>query len=232
MKKNTFAIIFARGGSKGLHRKNLKRLGGKSLLEHSIQHAKSTTQIQHIFVSTEDKEISSVAKKSGAAVIERPVDLASDTSPEWLSWKHAVHFIKQNYGQFDGLISLPTTSPLRSTDDVEQCIDKFYSSDADACISITKSPRNPYFNMVKVGSDGFVNVVIDGPNSIKRRQDAPDIFDITTVCYMSSPNFIQKSDSIFAGNCTYVEIPRQRAVDIDDELDFEISKFLYNKNGV
>jgi N-acylneuraminate cytidylyltransferase len=229
MKKNTYAIIFARGGSKGLHRKNLKKIGNLSLLEHSIFHAQSTPLIRKVFVSTEDKEIADVALAFGAVVIERPIDLATDKSPEWLSWKHAVNHIETNFGIFDGLISLPATSPLRNKSDVEKCINEFYKSTAAACISISESARNPFFNMVKVGNDGFVDVVMNNKNDITRRQDAPKVFDITTVCYMASPKFIKESDSILMGDTTFIEVPRHRALDIDDDLDFEIATLLYNK---
>lgn len=139
------AFIFARGGSKGLPRKNIKLLAGKPLLQYSIDTALATPSIEHVFVSTDDAEIADVARASGAIVIERPVELASDTSPEWLSWRHAIEWVQAHYGEFDGFISLPATSPLRSIDDVEGAINKLFTTEADICISVTPASRSPFF---------------------------------------------------------------------------------------
>ena len=97
----TFAFIFARGGSKGLPRKNILDFGGKPLIVHSIEVAKKVSQIEQVFVSTEDREISDISKENGAFVINRPVELASDNSPEWLSWQHAVEFVVEEFGDFE-----------------------------------------------------------------------------------------------------------------------------------
>ena len=101
----TFAFIFARGGSKGLPRKNVRKLAGKPLIAHSIDAAKEISSINKIFVSTEDPEIASIAKQNQAIVINRPSCLASDNSPEWLSWKHAINYTQDNFGTFQNFIS-------------------------------------------------------------------------------------------------------------------------------
>uniref|UniRef100_UPI003F66515A acylneuraminate cytidylyltransferase family protein n=1 Tax=Aeromonas hydrophila TaxID=644 RepID=UPI003F66515A len=85
----TIAFIFARGGSKGLPQKNIKPLDGKPLIQYSIETALATAGIEQVFVSTDDAAIASVARAAGAEIIERPAELATDTSPEWLSWRHA-----------------------------------------------------------------------------------------------------------------------------------------------
>ena len=110
----TYAFIFARGGSKGLKGKNIKKLCDKPLLAHSIDIAKSIDEISKVFVSTEDEDIQKVATEYGANVIIRPKVLATDTSPEIDSWKHAINYLTDLGDSFDRFISLPTTSPLRT----------------------------------------------------------------------------------------------------------------------
>jgi N-acylneuraminate cytidylyltransferase len=216
------AFIFARGGSKGLPRKNIKLLVGKPLLQYSIDTALAVPSIEHVFVSTDDTEIADVARASGAIVIERPAELASDTSPEWLSWRHAIEWVQARYGEFDGFISLPATSPLRSIDDVEGAINKLFTSKADICISVTPASRSPFFNMVKQTETGMVELVNKPQGEVARRQDAPAVFDITTVVYATTPHFVLNQYGIFSGKVTSIEVPKERAVDIDDIYDFKL----------
>lgn len=219
-----FAFVFARGGSKGLPGKNIKPLDGKPLIQYSIETAKDCPSIDEVFVSTDDIAIADVARKAGAIIIERPAELASDTSPEWLSWRHAIEWVENHYGKFKYFVSLPATSPLRDVSDVEGAITKLESSIADICISVTPASRSPYFNMVKVLDNGTCELVIKPEGALTRRQDAPDVFDITTVVYVATPKFIQNNDSLFSGKVTSVVIPKDRAVDIDDIYDFNMAE--------
>lgn len=226
-----FAFIFVRGGSKGLPRKNIKLLAGKPLLQYSVDTALAAPSIDQVFVSTEDAEIADVARRSGAVVIDRPADLASDTSPEWLSWRHAVEWAQENYGAFDGFVSLPATSPLRSVDDVEAAIRKRIEAKADICISVTPASRSPYFNMVKYTDAGFVELVNKPQGEVARRQDAPEVFDITTVVYATTPEFVLNNYGIFTGKVTSIEVPKERAVDIDDIYDFKLAQAILEETN-
>ncbi|MCA3962251.1 acylneuraminate cytidylyltransferase family protein [Vibrio vulnificus] len=225
------AFIFARGGSKGLPRKNIKLLAGKPLLQYSIDTALAAPSIEHVFVSTDDSEIADVARASGAIVIERPAELASDTSPEWLSWRHAIEWVQAHYGEFDGFISLPATSPLRSIDDVEGAINKLFTTEADICISVTPASRSPFFNMVKQTETGMVELVNKPQGEVARRQDAPAVFDITTVVYATTPHFVLNHYGIFSGKVTSIEVPKERAVDIDDIYDFKLAQAILEETN-
>jgi CMP-N-acetylneuraminic acid synthetase len=216
----TIAFIFARGGSKGLPGKNIKLLNGKPLLQYSIETARKVDQIQDVFVSTDCEKIAAVAKKNGAKVILRPAELATDDSPEWLAWRHAIDYVAEKYGSFDTFVSLPATSPLRNESDVISALMQLNDKKADICISITAASRSPYFNMVKVLPDGEVDIVIKPEGVVSRRQDAPEVFDITTVVYAARVKFIQEKTSLFAGRTVATVIPKIRAVDIDDIYDF------------
>jgi len=219
-----YAFIFARGGSKGLPGKNIRPLAGKPLINYSIETAKKCPSIDEVFVSTDDRFIAKIARQAGAVIIERPAELAGDTSPEWLSWRHGVEWVENHYGKFQYFVSLPVTSPLRNVSDVERAISKLETSPADICISVTPASRSPYFNMVKALDDGTCELVIKPEGAVTRRQDAPDVFDITTVVYIATPAFIQNNDNLFSGAVTSVVIPKERAVDIDDIYDFLLAE--------
>ena len=124
--KNIIALICARGGSKGVKNKNLSKINKKSLLQISIEHGKKIKEIKKIFVSTDSKKIAKEAKKFGAEVpFLRPKNLAKDTTPEILVWRHAINFLKNKLQiNPDYIISLPVTSPLRKTSDIKLCINK------------------------------------------------------------------------------------------------------------
>ncbi|WP_454442548.1 acylneuraminate cytidylyltransferase family protein [Vibrio bathopelagicus] len=219
-----FAFIFARGGSKGLPGKNIRPLAGKPLLQYSVETAIASPSIDKVFVSTDDDDIAKVAIESGAILIERPAELGTDTSPEWLSWRHAIEWVEEHYGKFDGFISLPATSPLRSIEDVELSIKKRLKLKADICISVTPASRNPFFNMVTVNQDELVELVCKPEMTISRRQDAPKVLDITTVVYVTTPTFVLNHYGLFAGKVTSIEVPKARAVDIDDIYDFRMAE--------
>lgn len=222
----TIAFIFARGGSKGVKRKNIKLLGGEPLIAHSIKTAKQSNLIDEIYVSTEDKEIADISRGYGAQIIKRPRELAQDDSPEWLSWQHAVDSI----GDFDIFISLPPTSPFRNLKDIELGIKKINKEpDADIVISISRTNRSPWFNMVKIDQEGYARLVdSSGGGRIKRRQDAPVIYDITTVSLTTKPLFVKNNFGMFDGKVKTIEIPQERSLDIDSEFDFEIAEALFS----
>ena len=223
----TFAFIFARGGSKGLPGKNIMPLIGKPLIVYSIESALNTPFISRVFVSTDDEAIATIAKAEGAIIIDRPAHLATDKSPEWLSWQHACQWASERYGDFDCFVSLPPTSPLRHVDDICAAIEQ-WENNGDVCISVTPSSRNPFFNMVTIKPTGAVEVVNRAALGVIRRQDAPEVFDITTVVYTSSPEFILQHDGLFSGQVTSIQIPKDRAVDIDDIYDFLLAEAILN----
>lgn len=219
-----YAFIFARGGSKGLPGKNIKKLAGKPLLCYSIEVAKDTPSVDKVFVSTDDSDIALIAEENGAIVIKRPQEFAEDDTPEWLAWRHAIDWVTTHYGSFDNFISLPATSPLRNVADVEAAIFKRQKETADICIAVTPANRSPYFNMVKRNDEGLVELVNKPESDVTRRQDTPEVFDITTVVYVSTPEFIINSYGLFSGVITSIEVPKSRAVDIDDIYDFKLAE--------
>ncbi len=225
------AWIFAREGSKGVVGKNVKPLYGKPLIAWSIEQALMVSQVSRVCVSTDSMEIATVSEKFGAHVpFLRPKHLATDNSPELLSWRHALSYMKEQDGKFpDIFLSIPATSPLRRIKDVEECIEKFNEGDADAVVTVSSSHRNPYFNMVEVDEYGQAKIVNAQKTNIARRQDSPDVFDIATVAYVADPKFVMTTDQLFDGKVKVVQIPVESAIDIDTPLDFELAEYLFKK---
>ena len=226
---STVACIFARAGSKGIPNKNIQIFSGKPLISWAVELALQVKQINEVFVSTESEEIAEIARMAGATIpFIRPSVLATDTSPEWHSWQHFINYLTDKDGRLpEVFLSLPATAPLRSIIDIENCLNEFKKGRADFVVGITPSQRNPYFNMVKKRGNNQVDLVIQQGEKFSRRQDTPEIFDLTTVCYVGKPSTILSKNSIFDGKVTGVEIPKERAIDIDTELDFHIAEFLF-----
>ena len=226
------ALICARGGSKGLPGKNIRPLAGRPLIAWAIDRAAAVKRIERVIVSTDAKEIASVAREAGAETpFLRPAELARDDSPEWLVWRHALHYLKESEGAYpDALIVVPTTAPLRAVSDLERCLDEYEKTGADTIITVTDAHRSPYFNMVKVHEDGTAGLVIPRQGAVSRRQDAPVVYDMTTVAYVVRPEFVMTRNGIFDGRVRLVHVPAERALDIDTLLDFRMAECLLSQD--
>jgi len=228
---NITAFIFARGGSKGLPGKNIRLLAGKPLIGWAIEQALSVPDIERVIVSTDLQEIADIALSYGAEVpFLRPSQLSNDTSPEIDAWCHALTYLQDTEGCLpDIFVSVPTTAPLRLPEDIKSCIDIYRNGKADAVLAVTRAHRNPWFNMVSIQSDGIVQRVNNPDGFLTRRQDAPEVFDITTVAYVVNPEFILSGCPMFSGSIRAARVPIERAIDIDTLHDFEIAEFLMKK---
>ncbi len=225
MSPDVVAFIFARGGSKGLPRKNLLPLEGKPLIVHAIQLGRSLKRVKKVVVSTDDEEIAEVALAAGAEVpFLRPAELATDNAPEWLAWRHAIRELRTAGERVDVFLSLPPTSPLRRREDVECCLDTFWQEQADVVVTVRDAERNPHFNMVRRDPGGLVKLAVEG--NFHRRQDAPPFYDLTTVAYVARADFVLSANRLFDGKVRAVLVPRERALDIDTPLDMVIAQAL------
>ena len=227
MAAHCVAFIFARGGSKGLPRKNVKPLAGIPLIGHAVKTALATRGIARCIVSTDDPEIAETAKAFGAEVpFMRPAELATDQASEWLAWRHAISFLKERGEPIDVFVSVPTTAPLRLPEDVEACLADFAKGGADIVVTVTEARRSPYFNMLTVAADGAAELVIKPSTTVVGRQAAPPVYDMTTVAYVADPGHILHAKGVWDGRVRAVVIPPERAVDIDTELDFRFAELL------
>ena len=230
---NMIAFIFARGGSKGLPRKNIRSLAGKPLIAWSIEHALAVKRIERVIVSTDSQEIADVARQYGAEVpFIRPKELALDDSPEWLAWQHALEYLKETEEIFpEAILSVPTTAPLRAVMDLNNCLDEYEKGNVDVVVTVTEAFRSPYFNMVKKNADGTIDLVIPPSYALTRRQDAPSVYDMATVAYVLRTEFVMTHQSIFEGRVAAVDVPIERAIDIDTITDFKMAEFYLSQQG-
>jgi len=224
----TYAFTFARGGSKGVPGKNIRPLAGIPLLAHAIKAAEQITEIQRHFVSTDSPAIAAVAQEYGATVIDRPAELAQDTSSEFMAWQHAVGWVQEQFGVFDRFISLPATAPLRLPEDITRCLTAL-DINTDVVITMTPAQRSPWFNMLRADEDGRVSILVQGDQRYVRRQDAPQAYDMTTLAYVTRPDFIMRHEQIWDGRIRGVVVSQECAIDIDTELDFKIADFLMSE---
>lgn len=229
MKPYVVAFIFARGGSKGVPRKNIRLLAGKPLIAYAIEVAKASKLIDRVVVSTEDAEIADFARKYGAEVpFIRPKELAQDDSPEWLAWQHAIRTLQASPGErpMDAFLCIPPTSPLRAVEDVDACVRMLLESDADLVYTVRPAERNPYMNIITIDERGYVRLAIPSEQRPYRRQDTPEVYESATVAYAARPAYVLSVDFIFEGKVKAVVVPRERALDIDTELDLKFIEFL------
>jgi CMP-N-acetylneuraminic acid synthetase len=230
---STVAFIFARGGSKGLPNKNVLNFSGKPLIAWSIEQALGVKRIDRLIVSTDSEQIAKIAESYGAeAPFIRPAELATDESPEILAWKHGLKYLKERDGNYpEVFLSIPATAPLRLSSDIDLCLDEFFTKRPNIVVTVSESHRNPYFNMLRIDSEGICQLAITGEEKVSRRQDSIPVYDMTTVCYVAEPEYIEKSNGILDGIVRAVHIPRSRSIDIDTMLDFEFAEFIFQKRG-
>lgn len=226
-----YGFIFARGGSKGVPKKNIKMLGDKPLIAHTISVARKSKYITDVYVSTDSKEIQDVALEYGAKVpFLRPPELATDESREIDSW---IHMIK-NIDDFDIFVSLPTVSPMKTPQDIDGCIEEFLKKQPDLLLTVTKSQKFPGFNLIQINSDNYINTEMEYANVSNRQQS--NYFDITTVCYVSTPatllNKLKPNCSLINSldNILTYEVSTESALDIDSNVDFLCAEKLYEEN--
>ncbi len=229
MKPYAVAVIFARGGSKGVVGKNVRLLAGKPLVAYAVETARASAVIERVVVSTDDARIAEIARQYGAEIpFMRPKELAGDDCPEWLAWQHAIRILQDSPGDrdIDVFVSIPPTSPLRIVADVDACIQALLDNKADVVITVTPAHRNPYFNMVSLDAAGYARRVCEPEDTIHTRQGAPEVFDVTTVAYAARPEHVLHASSIFEGKVKAVVVPPERSVDIDTDLDFQFAEWL------
>ncbi|MGZ2259827.1 acylneuraminate cytidylyltransferase family protein [Roseobacter sp. A03A-229] len=223
MRTDYTAFIFCRGGSKGIKDKNIRPVGGKPLLAWAVESALASSYVSRVVVSTDSTAISDVAYAAGAEVLARPAELATDQASELLAWRHAINAER---ARLEGVfISLPATSPLRSPADIDAAMEEFNRGRSDIVFGVSPSHRSPYLNMVTRDAEGSISLVNPGLNAV-RRQDVPDVYDITTCVYIGAVSYIDSCSSLMSGKVGSVEIPAHRALDIDTPFDLHLADLL------
>lgn len=203
--------------------KNLRALAGKPLLAWSIVHAKESGLFAAVAVSSDSTEILRTAREAGADLaITRPDELATDAAPKIPTIVHALETATQQLGfEIDTLVDLDATSPLRLVADIAGAVSLLESTGCTSVITGAQARRSPYFNLVEERPDGTVGLSKPGLG-ITRRQDAPRAFDMNASIYVwNVPRFLAAPAVLYADTRLY-EMPPERSIDIDSEIDFQI----------
>jgi CMP-N,N'-diacetyllegionaminic acid synthase len=230
---SVLCTICARGGSKGVKNKNIKRLNGKPLIAYTIEQARESGLFEHIVISTDSDLIATVAQEYGAEVFfKRSPEMASDTAGKLEVIKDAFVRSEEHYQTtYDYLIDLDATAPLRSVQDIVESYQQFLKDDNDNLITAMPSRRSPYFNLVEVDTAGKVTLSKKLNSNVVRRQDAPKSYDMNASIYIWKRDILLNEHSIFLDKTGLYVMPEERSIDIDSELDFEFVEFLMKKHN-
>lgn len=218
----TLAIIPARGGSKGVPRKNIRLLAGKPLIAYSIEEALKAPNVDRVCVTTEDAEIAEKAMQYGAEVLLRPEHLAQDETPTRdVLWFHVQELEREGYIP-DAVLTLQPTSPLRTATHIKQAIELFASSaDADSLVSCVEVPHNFHpMSVMKLNTAGFLVPFIDQKEVLLRRQDKSAVFARNgAAIYLTRTEKLR--EFVFGGRLLPYMMPEQESLDIDSLEDFK-----------
>lgn len=228
---NRICTICARGGSKGVKNKNILEIAGKPLIAHTIEQAKASGLFDLIAVSSDSLPILEVAGRYGVeALIVRPRELATDTAAKLPVIRHCVEETEKIVNkQFDVIVDLDATAPLRLVKDIQGAVNLLESKNISTVITGTPARKSPYFNLVELNEDGVVRLSKPPTKPIVRRQDAPQCFDMNASIYVWQRFALFDYPSIFNPDTRLFVMPEERSIDIDNELDFEMVEFLLRK---
>lgn len=231
MDSSTLYIIPARGGSKGIPRKNIKLLGGRPLIHYSIDVARQLAPDSHIIVSTDDKEIADVARLTGLPVdYMRPATLATDTAGSREVIIDAMDYADRRGIRYDRVCLLQPTSPLRTADDVRKCLQR-YSPDIDMVVSVVDVDANPYYNCFEPDPEtGFLHIS-KGDGLYVRRQDAPPAWRYSGAVYVINPVSIRQMALGEMPRKTGCPTDAAHCIDLDTPLDWEVAETIIRHNS-
>lgn len=215
-------LIPARGGSKGVSRKNVRPLGGKPLLQWTVEAALAARALTSVVLSTEDEEIAAVGRKCGASVpFLRPIELAADDTPTLPVVQHAVRALERIGDCFDAVCLLQPTNPFRTPSDIDACVELLATSGADAVISVLRVPSeyNPHWVYFRA-ADGGLSLSTGELEPFPRRQCLPPAFHREGSIYVTSRNVIMEKNSLYGARVIGYEVTHADNVNIDTQADW------------
>ena len=222
---SVLGLILARGGSKGIARKNIRNLCGKPLIAWSIEIAQNADSVEKVVVSTDDEEIAEIAQKYGAEVpFLRPAELAQDDTPSMAPVLHAL----EQLPKFEMILLLQPTSPLRTTTDIDGIFKMCQERKAPAAVSICESSKHPNW-MFSCSNDGKLSPFTDNPIAM-RRQDLDKIYTLNGSLYLAKTDWIQDNRSFLSPETVGYLMPPERSLDIDTMFEWSLVEFLMSKN--
>lgn len=227
--KKILAVITARGGSKGIPRKNIKELAGKPLIAYTIEAAKGSKYLTRCIVSTDDAEIAEIAKRCGGDVpFMRSAELAEDTSTSISVVRDLLATLKKQGEEYDYLMILQPTSPLRTAKDIDACIEKAVSTNADSVMSMMELDDFSLQKLKVIENDLIKPFAEDEGSESSRRQDLEKVYKRNTAIYLTKTELIEKGDLFGITSRPYI-MPAERSVDINRPVDFEMAEFFIKK---
>ena len=231
MKRSIIALIPARGGSKGIPRKNIKLFSGKPLIAYTIEEVKRSKYVDRIFVSTEDEEIVKISNAYNAEVIKRPVEYAQDSSNSSEVIKHALSWLeKEERYSPEIILFLQPTSPLRTTEDINEALELYLNNDCESVVSVYKSQESPYWNLTI--KNHFIEPLFGWDNfKEKRRQDLPITYSLNGAIYITSKSKFLENGSFFNEKTLPYIMPMERSIDIDNDSDFKFAETIMKKRN-
>lgn len=220
--KTVVAIIPARGGSKGVKRKNLRNVGGKPLIAWTIEEARKSKYLDRVILSSEDDEIIDIAMKYGCDVpFKRPVELARDDTPGIEPVLHALSQIIR----YDYVVLLQPTSPLRNADDIDKCIANCISINALSLVSVKELDTSPYW-MLKLDYNGNIHPLLNKWEESKRRQELPVVYALNGAVYVAKYEWLIKNRNFLSKDTKTYIMPAERSIDIDSEFDLKMVNYI------
>jgi N-acylneuraminate cytidylyltransferase len=219
------AIIPARGGSKGIPRKNIKMIAGKPLIAHTIECAKKASCIDYVFVSTDDKEIAEISKKYGAIVIMRPAEISGDTASSEAALLYTLNRLRVDEYYPDITVFLQCTSPLTSPEDIEEVVKLVKNPHIDCAFAVASFHHFIWSHDV----DGNVIEINHDKNVRQMRQDRHSNYIETGAIYAMKTEGFRNARHRFFGNLAMYRMPQERSIEIDTPTDFEIAEMLIRK---
>ena len=215
----TLFFIPARGGSKGIPGKNIKEFAGKPLILHSIDQARAFAEDSDICLSTDSEKIAAVARQYGLPVpFLRPAELASDTASTQDAIIHALDFYREKGIDYDTVVLLQPTSPLRTLDNIKEALE-LYDNEVDMVVSVCEAATNPYYNAFEIDENGFLHIS-KGDGLYTRRQDAPKVWEYNGAIYVINVNSLRKTAMGSFQKRRMYEMSRENSVDLDSPLDW------------
>lgn len=221
---SVLAIIPARGGSKGIKRKNLREVNGKTLLAHTIETALNASLIDRVIVTSEDEEIINAAKSARAEVpFIRPKHLAEDDTPGITPILHAIDQLPLH----DYTIVLQVTSPLRTVEDINDSLNFCIRNKAPACVSVSEPLSNPYLSFKMDNNHHLKHLFLE--EILPRRQDYSPYFQLNGAIYIAKTDWLKKNKNFLSTETIGYVMPKERALDVDTEFDLQWLEFYLNQ---
>lgn len=229
--KTILVLIPARGGSKGVPRKNIRLLLDKPLIAYTIETALEIDFLDKVIVSTDDLEIAQISREYGAEIpFLRPYELATDEARSIDVILHVMDWMEKEHGAFNLILLLQPTSPFRNREDIKAALDIFFEKNAKAVVSVCEAEHSPLW-MNTLNDDLNMKDFIRKDILNKNRQELGKYYRINGAIYIAEWDYLKQNKTFF-GDKTYAYImPKERSIDIDTEMDFKFAEFLINRYG-